>query len=115
MIQTIQRIYGYLRYWGYVRNQYEFSQRWLGQCASYFSMMKARNAGPCAEALLVLLARLRDHSERLKAAPECRSNDRMWQLQLMLQREADAIADHLYQTSLKRVAAQSSKHWDGLQ
>ncbi len=35
MITNIHRIYGYLRYWGLVTNQYDFSTQWLGQCRSY--------------------------------------------------------------------------------
>ena len=115
MNNQIQRIYGYLRYWGYVENQYEFSQRWLGQCRSFYSSMKARNASPSVEALLVLLARLREHGERLNTCSGLHSNGSLQQIQMMMQREADALAERLYEGSLARVAARYANRMEPIQ
>ncbi|MEP1208442.1 MAG: DUF6626 family protein [Rhizobiaceae bacterium] len=108
MNKDFQRIYSQLHYWGLASSQYDFSQRWLGQCSSYYSSMMARNAQPGIEAILSLLARLRSHDEKLKSTDAARTNPQMAQLQCMLQREADALAEHLYDASLQRVAQRHS-------
>lgn len=108
MKTNINRVYSQLRYWGLTSNQYDFSTRWLGQCPSYFSSMKARDAEPGVSASLALLGRLRHFNEHLRASDTPRSNAQMGQLSQMLEREADTIAKQLFELSIQRVADRHS-------
>jgi hypothetical protein len=53
-METINRAYATLRELGLTRSQYDFSQRWLGQCPSYYSATKARGSEPSMKSLLFL-------------------------------------------------------------
>ncbi|MEP1206150.1 MAG: DUF6626 family protein [Rhizobiaceae bacterium] len=108
MQKDFQRIYDQLHYWGLVANQFDFSTRWLGQCRSYFSSMKARDVEPGSDAGLALLARLRSYNERLIEGGSPRTNASMRQLSDMLEIEADNIANQLFDGSLQRVAERQS-------
>ena len=110
MIHQIQRIYGYLRYWGYVRNQREFSELWLGQCPSYFSSIKARGLPLHSNAALSLLARLRHHQQLVETSDAARTNSRMDQLNSMFQREAQWLSEQLYEQGIQRAAQRYSNH-----
>ena len=103
MKNDITRIYGQLRYWGLVTNQFDFSTRWLGQCRSYYSCMKARQAQPSSEATLALLARMRRYNEQLRASDTPRTDIHFGQMSRMLEIEADHLAEQLIQRSLQRV------------
>ncbi|MEP1208424.1 MAG: DUF6626 family protein [Rhizobiaceae bacterium] len=103
MKHDIQRTYKHLLFWGVVSNQFDFSTHWLGQCRSYFSSIKARNADPCTNAILTLLARLRSYHQRLIESDAPRTNTQMHQLSNMLEQEADLIASKLFEASIKRV------------
>ena len=50
----VEHAYRTLRDLGLARSQYDFSQRWLGQCPSYFSATKARGSEPSMKSLLFL-------------------------------------------------------------
>ena len=104
MKKDFERIYDQLQFWGLTNNQYDFSTRWLGQCDSYFSSMKARDAEPGPQAALALLSRLRCFNERLRANDRVRTDAQMGQLANMLTMEAETISNGLYETSLQRVA-----------
>ena len=53
-METVERAYHALRELGLAKSQYDFSQRWLGQCPSYFSATKARGSEPSMKSLLFL-------------------------------------------------------------
>ena len=108
MQQHIQRIYRQLCYWGLVSSQNEFSTRWLGQCPSYLSSIKARGIEPNTEAALTLLARMRRHRDYPNQTELPRTSNQLGQLSRMLEMEADAIAEQLFEASLLRVAARHS-------
>ncbi|MEP1207835.1 MAG: DUF6626 family protein [Rhizobiaceae bacterium] len=108
MQEDITRIYRQLLFWGLVTNQFDFSTRWLGQCRSYFSSMKARDVEPGSDAALALLSRLRSYNNRLRESGTPRTNASMGQLSRMLDEEADVIADQLFEASLQRVAERQS-------
>jgi len=108
MRKDLERIYRQLLYWGLVSNQFDFSTRWLGQCRSYFSSMKAREADPGSDATLALLSRLRSYNDRLCESGSPRTVAAMGQLSSMLEQEANAISEQLFDASLLRVAARQS-------
>lgn len=110
MNEHFLRIYHQLRYWGLVANQYDFSKFWLGQCASYYSSIKARRIEPNSNAMLALLARLRSYNENLKSNDILRTDIQLQQLSRMLEQEADVIAELLFESSLQRVAKRHSMH-----
>ena len=103
MKKNIERIYNQLKHYGLVTNQFDFSTRWLGQCRSYFSSMKARHAQPSSEATLALLARMRRYNEQLRASDTPRTDVHFGQMSSMLEIEADHLAEQLIQQSLQRV------------
>ena len=72
--------------------------------------MKARDAEPGAPAVLALLGRLRRFDEHLRASDIPRSNVQMGQLSDMLEREADTVAECLFEHSIQRVAHRQSSH-----
>ena len=109
MQKDFTRIYSQLRYWGLVTNQFDFSTLWLGQCRSYFSSLKARDAEPGAEAALALLSRLRSYDDRLRATDAPRTNAHMGQLSSMLEQEAVYLSNQLFDAILRRVAKRQSK------
>ena len=53
-METIDRAYATLQELGLTRSQYDFSQQWLGQCPSYYSVTKARGGEPGMTSLLFL-------------------------------------------------------------
>ena len=53
-MEAVENVYSALRELGLTRSQYDFSERWLGQCQSYYSAMKARGAEPSVRSLLFL-------------------------------------------------------------
>ena len=108
MRKDFERIYSQLHYWGLVTNQFDFSTLWLGQCRSYFSSMKAREAEPGAEATLALLTRMRRHNEYLQQTDMPRTNTSMGQLSSMLEMEADRLFQQLNESILQRVARRCS-------
>lgn len=103
MKRDINRIYRQLKFYGLISNQFDYSTHWLGQCNSYFSSMKARDAEPCSNATLALLARLHSYRERLRVIDEPHCNHHFDQMSQMLEQEANLIADHLHEGSLQRV------------
>lgn len=110
MQEDFTRIYSQLRYWGLVTNQFDFSTLWLGQCRSYFSSMKARNAEPSTDAAMALLIRLRRHNDYLKQTDMPRTTTSMGQLSRMLEEETDCLFDQLFDAGLQRVAQRCSKN-----
>ena len=53
-MEMVEYAYATLRDLGLTRSQYDFSQRWLGQCPSYYSVTKARGSEPSMKSLLLL-------------------------------------------------------------
>lgn len=53
-MEAVENVYSALRELGLTQSQYDFSQRWLGQCQSYFSVTKARGGEPSVRSLLFL-------------------------------------------------------------
>lgn len=53
-MEAVENVYSVLRDLGLVKSQYDFSERWLGHCQSYYSAMKARGAEPSVRSLLFL-------------------------------------------------------------
>ena len=53
-MEEVEIVYSALRELGLTQSQYDFSQRWLGQCQSYYSATKARGAEPSVRSLLFL-------------------------------------------------------------
>lgn len=53
-MEEVERAYKTLRELGLVKSQYDFSERWLGQCQSYYSATKARGSEPSIRSLLFL-------------------------------------------------------------
>jgi hypothetical protein len=53
-MDPVERAYHALRELGLAKSQYDFSQRWLGQCPSYYSATKARGSEPSMKSLLFL-------------------------------------------------------------
>ena len=103
MKRDINRIYNQLKFYGLVINQFDFSTHWLGQCRSYFSSMKARDAEPSTEAALALVARLRSYNEHLRTSDKPRTCAHFGQMSQMLEQDADLIERYLFRESLQRV------------
>ena len=53
-MEMVERAYHALRELGLAKSQYDFSQRWLGQCPSYYSATKARGSEPSMKSMLFL-------------------------------------------------------------
>jgi len=53
-MEAVENVYSVLRELGLTQSQYDFSQRWLGQCQSYYSVTKARGGEPSVQSLLFL-------------------------------------------------------------
>ncbi|MEP0942004.1 MAG: DUF6626 family protein [Rhizobiaceae bacterium] len=112
MRQDFERIYRQLKYWGLVTNQFDFSTRWLGQCRSYYSSMKARDAEPGTEAMVSLLIRLQRHNTSLKSTDTPRTCAAMGQLSSMLELEASHLTEQLFEAGYRRVVKRQSQQWE---
>ena len=104
MKQDFERIYRQLKYWGLANSQSEFSQRWLGQCPSYYSSIKARGLCPNPLALVSLMVRLQNHNEHLLQTDLPRTNTRFDQLSSMLEQETNLLHEQLFELGFSNVA-----------
>lgn len=57
-MDEVEHAYQTLRELGLVKSQYDFSERWLGQCQSYYSATKSRGREPSVRSMLFLDHRL---------------------------------------------------------
>ena len=105
MKQDFERIYRQLKYWGLAASQYEFSTRWLGQCPSYYSSIKARGFCPNPLALVSLMVRLQNHNEHLLRTDLPRTNNKFAQLSSMLELETKMLSEQLFQLGFGNVAS----------
>jgi hypothetical protein len=75
-MDTVERTYHALRELGLAKSQCDFSQRWLGQCPSYFSVTRARGSEPSMKSLLFLDLQLQLMRTALARTPNSAHADR---------------------------------------
>lgn len=103
MNYNIHKTYEQFRHLHMTTSQYDFSKRWLGQCASYLSAIKASGAQPGLFALLTLAYRMNSHLASIQSPPASMET-KQFPHQLWMRREIEAINAHCEQRLMARVA-----------